>query len=44
MIYRNGHLAVACAIDGHNWMFPVAFGFIDGEKNKQLDLVYNSIA
>ena len=27
----NGHLAAACAIDGHNWMYPVAFGFIDGE-------------
>ena len=27
----NGHLAAACTIDGHNWMYPVAFGFIDGE-------------
>jgi hypothetical protein len=27
----NGHLAAACAIDGHNWMYPIAFGFIDGE-------------
>ena len=27
----NGHLAAACGIDGHNWMYPVAFGFIDGE-------------
>ncbi|WVZ96919.1 hypothetical protein U9M48_042499, partial [Paspalum notatum var. saurae] len=27
----NGHLAAATAIDGHNWMYPVAFGFIDGE-------------
>ena len=23
----NGHLASATALDGHNWMFPVAFGF-----------------
>jgi hypothetical protein len=27
----NGHMAAATAIDGHNWMYPVAFGFIDGE-------------
>jgi hypothetical protein len=29
----NGHLAAATAItiNGHNWMYPVAFGFIDGE-------------
>ena len=27
----NGHLGAATAIDGHNWMYPVAFGFIDGE-------------
>ena len=27
----NGHLAAATTIDGHNWMYPVAFGFIDGE-------------
>jgi hypothetical protein len=26
-----GHLASATALDGHNWMCPVAFGFIDGE-------------
>jgi len=24
-------LAAAVAIDGHNWMYPLAFGFIDGE-------------
>ena len=27
----NGHLAAATGLDGHNWMFPVAFGFIDSE-------------
>ncbi|KAG8079779.1 hypothetical protein GUJ93_ZPchr0007g6413 [Zizania palustris] len=27
----NGHLAAVCALDGHNWMFPVAFGLIDSE-------------
>jgi hypothetical protein len=29
----NGHLASATALDGHNWMFPVAFGFFDSENN-----------
>jgi len=24
-------MAAATAIDGHNWMYPLAFGFIDGE-------------
>lgn len=27
----NGHIASAAAIDGHNWMYLIAFGFIDGE-------------
>ncbi|XP_062195323.1 uncharacterized protein LOC133898658 [Phragmites australis] len=27
----NGHLASATALNGHNWMFPVAFGFFDAE-------------
>jgi hypothetical protein len=27
----NGHLAAAVAVDGHNWMYPVAFGFIAKE-------------
>jgi hypothetical protein len=26
-----GHLAATTALYGHNWMYPVAFGFIDGE-------------
>jgi hypothetical protein len=25
----NGQLASATAIDGHKWMFPIAFGFFD---------------
>jgi hypothetical protein len=29
----NGHMAAATAIDGHNWMYPLAFGFIDGETD-----------
>ena len=27
----NGHLAAAVAVDGHNWMYPVAYGFIAQE-------------
>ena len=26
-------LCVACAVDGHNWMYPVAIGVIDSETN-----------
>ncbi|WVZ74373.1 hypothetical protein U9M48_022561, partial [Paspalum notatum var. saurae] len=31
--YR-GQLAVACAVDGHNWLFPVAFGVFDLETKE----------
>ena len=27
----NGHLAAATTLDGHNWMYLVAYGFIDVE-------------
>lgn len=27
----NGHLAAVTGLDGHNWMYPVAFGFFDAE-------------
>jgi hypothetical protein len=27
----NGHLATAVAVDGHNWMYLVAYGFIASE-------------
>nr|XP_015641000.1 uncharacterized protein LOC4341169 isoform X2 [Oryza sativa Japonica Group] len=27
----KGHLASAIAIDGNNWMYPIAFGFFDAE-------------
>lgn len=30
----RGHLAACTALDGHNWMFPVAIGFIDGETEE----------
>jgi hypothetical protein len=29
-----GQLATACGVDGHNWMYPVAFGFIDFETQE----------
>jgi hypothetical protein len=28
----NDHLPSATGMDGHNWMFPVAFGFFKGES------------
>ncbi|CAO2190652.1 unnamed protein product, partial [Urochloa humidicola] len=27
----KGHMPSATSLDGHNWMFPVAFGFFDSE-------------
>jgi hypothetical protein len=30
----RGQLCIACAVDGHNWMFPVAVGVIDSETNE----------
>jgi hypothetical protein len=27
----NDHLPFATGVDGHNWMFPIAFGFFEGE-------------
>jgi hypothetical protein len=33
----NGHLAAATAFDGHNWMYPVAFDFMNGDtKDNQV--------
>jgi hypothetical protein len=30
----RGQLACACVVDGHSWMYPVAFGVIDSETNE----------
>ena len=30
----KGQLAVVTALDGHNWMFPVAYGFIESENGE----------
>jgi hypothetical protein len=30
----RGQLCIACAVDGHNWMYPVAIGVIDSETNE----------
>ena len=27
-------MCIACAVDGHNWMYPVAVGVINSETNK----------
>jgi hypothetical protein len=28
----GGQLCVACAVDGHNWMYPIAVGVVDSES------------
>lgn len=30
----NGQLVAACALDGHNWMYPVAWGIIGSESKE----------
>jgi hypothetical protein len=30
----NGHMSAANAIDGHNWMFPIVFGFFDSDTKE----------
>ena len=30
----RGQLCIACVVDGHNWMYPVAVGVIDSETNE----------
>jgi hypothetical protein len=32
--FWNGHLPAAQALDGHNWMYPLDFGFFDSETTK----------
>jgi hypothetical protein len=32
----NGHLVAAVGVDGHNWMYPVAYGFIACETQDNL--------
>ena len=27
-------MCIACAVDGHNWIYPVAVGVIDSETNE----------
>ena len=30
----KGQLVAACAVDGHNWLFPVAFGVVEVESEQ----------
>ncbi|XP_039839786.1 uncharacterized protein LOC120699777 isoform X4 [Panicum virgatum] len=32
----SGKLACACALDGHNWMYPVAWAIFDSDSNANL--------
>ncbi|CAL5065342.1 unnamed protein product [Urochloa decumbens] len=39
----NGHLASATAVDGHNWMYPVAYGFIASETEENWTWFMNQL-
>ena len=39
----RGQLAAACAIDAHNWLFPVAYGVLETIR-RELDLVSTELA
>lgn len=39
----RGQLCVACAVDGHNWMYPVAIGVIDSETNENWEWFMNRL-
>ena len=30
----RGQLVAASAVDGHNWLFPVAFGVVEAESEE----------
>ena len=30
----KGQLVAATAVDGHNWMFPVSYGVLEGESHE----------
>ena len=36
----GGHMPIALALDGHNWMFPVAFGFFDGDGESKENWIW----
>ena len=36
----NGHMPAALGLDGHNWMFPVAFGFFDGDGESKENWIW----
>jgi hypothetical protein len=40
----SGHLSSVTTIDGHNWMFSVAFGFFDGETTDNWTWFYAAAA
>jgi len=39
----NGHMPAALGLDGHNWMFPVAFGLFDSETKKTGSGLWNNL-
>jgi hypothetical protein len=39
----NGQLAVVTTLDGHNWMFPVAYGFIESKNGDNWTWFMNQV-
>ena len=40
----KGQLVAACAVDGHNWHFPVAFGVLEVESEENWTWFFGEIA
>jgi hypothetical protein len=39
----NGHLCCAIGVDGHNWMYPVAYGFFEAENTENWTWFFNQL-
>ncbi|XP_040245799.1 uncharacterized protein [Aegilops tauschii subsp. strangulata] len=39
----RGQLVAACALDGHNWLFPVAYGVLEVESTESSTWVFSNL-